>query len=322
MNALENRASGQAQEVPAAAGQAAPVQASEVGVVRGVGKRYGTFTALEDVSFAVRENVIHGLLGRNGAGKSTLMRMLAGHALPTAGSVGVFGGNPFENDAITQRICFAAETQLYPDHFRVKDVLTAARLLYPTWDQPYAEELVDLFNLPKNRQIRKLSRGMRSAVGIVTGLASRAPLTMFDEPYLGLDATSRQLFYEQMLADYIANPRTIVLSTHLIDEVSELIEHVLVIDRGRLVIDEEAELLRGRAVTVSGPAGTVDEFTSGMTRLHEERLLGQSRVTVLGDAQAPQHARALGLDVQPVSLQELVVRSTSQANPEKAGEER
>lgn len=223
----------------------------------------------------------------------------------------MFGGDPFENDAITQQICFCAENQVYPDYFRVRDVFTAARLLYPTWDAAYAEELVELFELPKKRRVVKLSRGMRSAVGIVTGLASRAPLTMFDEPYLGLDATARQLFYNQLLADYAENPRTILLSTHLIDEVSELIEHVLVVDRGQLVIDEEAERLRGRAITISGPADTVDKFTYAMTRLHEERLLGQSRVTVLGDADDPQHARALGLDVKPVSLQELVVQSTS-----------
>jgi ABC-2 type transport system ATP-binding protein len=299
MNALEDRS-------PISA-----VQAQEVGAVRGVGKRYGDFSAVDDVSFTLRENVIHGLLGRNGAGKSTLMRMLAGHAMPTQGSVRVLGGDPFGNDAITQRICFAAENQVYPDAFRVKDVLAAAQLLYPAWDAAYAEELVGLFNLPKKRRIGKLSRGMQSAVGIITGLASRAPLTMFDEPYLGLDATSRQLFYDQLLADYVENPRTIVLSTHLIDEVSELIEHVLVVDRGRLVIDEEAELLRGRAITVSGPAELVEKFTYAMTCLHEERLLGQSRVTVLGDEDDPKHARSLGLDVKPVSLQQLVVRSAS-----------
>ncbi|GLY28230.1 ABC transporter ATP-binding protein [Kineosporia sp. NBRC 101731] len=294
MNALENRPS---------------LQAAEVGAVRGVGKRYGKFTAVDEVSFSVRANTIYGLLGRNGAGKSTLMRMLAGHALPTAGSVTVHGENPFENDQITRRICFAAENQVYPDAFRVKDAMVAARLLYPDWDQAYADELVELFDLPARRRIGKLSRGMRSAVGIVTGLASRAALTMFDEPYLGLDATSRQLFYAQLIADYAENPRTIVLSTHLIDEVSDLLEHVLVIDRGRLVIDEEAEALRGRAISVSGPTDTVEKFTYAMTQLHEERLMGRSRITVLGDADDPQHARALGLDVETVSLQDLVVKS-------------
>ncbi len=303
MNALENRPT---------------VQTAQIGSMEAVTKRFGDFTAVDDVSLTLRANTIYGLLGRNGAGKSTIMRMVAGHALPTQGRVEVLGAEPFENDEITQQICFAAENQVYPDVFRVRDVLTAGRLLYPRWDQEYAEELMEVFNLPKKRHVKKLSRGMRSAVGIVVGLASRAPVTIFDEPYLGLDATSRQLFYDRLLADYTENPRTIMLSTHLIDEVSELIEHVLVVDRGRLVIDEEAELLRGRAITVSGPTELVEKFSYAMTRLHEEQMLGQSRVTVLGDEDDPQHARALGLDVKPVSLQQLVVQSTTQVNPEKA----
>lgn len=304
MNALENRP------------VAMDAQTGAVGAVTGVSKRFGDFTAVDDVSFTVRENTIYGLLGRNGAGKSTIMRMIAGQALPSSGSLRVFGAEPFENDEITQRICFAAENQVYPDIFRVRDVLAAGRLLYPGWDQAYAEELMEVFNLPTKRQVKKLSRGMRSAVGIVVGLASRAPLTIFDEPYLGLDATSRQLFYDRLIADYAENPRTILLSTHLIDEVSELIEHVLVIDRGRLVIDQEAELLRGRAISVSGPSELVDKFSYAMTRIHEETMLGQSRVTVLGDQDDPQHARALGLDVKPITLQQLVVQSTTQVNPE------
>ncbi|GAB3247763.1 ABC transporter ATP-binding protein [Kineosporia babensis] len=304
MNALENRTS----------------QKAQAGSLQGVSKRFGDFTAVDDVSFEVRANTIYGLLGRNGAGKSTIMRMLAGHAQPTQGRVEMLGAEPFENDEITQQICFAAENQVYPDVFRVKDVLTAGRLLYPRWDEAYAQELMEVFNLPKKRQVKKLSRGMRSAVGIVVGLASRAPVTIFDEPYLGLDATSRQLFYDHLLADYAENPRTIMLSTHLIDEVSELIEHVLVIDRGRLVINEEAELLRGRAVSVSGPSDLVEKFSYAMTRLHEEQMLGQSRVTVLGDPEDAQHARTLGLDVKPVSLQQLVVQSTTQVNPEKKAE--
>ena len=95
---------------------------------------------------------------------------------------------------------------------------------------------------------------MLSAVGIVIGLASRAPLTIFDEPYLGLDAVSRGIFYDRLMEDYSEHPRTVILSTHLIDEVSNLLEHVLVIDNGKLIIDQDAEELRGRAFTVTGQA--------------------------------------------------------------------
>ena len=103
---------------------------------------------------------------------------------------------------------------------------------------------------------------MNSAVGIVIGLAARAEITLFDEPYLGLDAVARQIFYDRLLADYAEHPRTVLLSTHLIDEVANLLEHVIVIDQGRITVDAPAEDLRGRAVTVSGRAAAVDEFTA------------------------------------------------------------
>jgi energy-coupling factor transporter ATP-binding protein EcfA2 len=96
---------------------------------------------------------------------------------------------------------------------------------------------MDDFALPGNRAVKKLSRGMASAVGIVIGLAAHAEITLFDEPYLGLDAVARQIFYDRLLADYAEHPRTVLLSTHLIDEVANLLEHVVVIDRGRIVAD-------------------------------------------------------------------------------------
>ena len=110
-------------------------------------------------------------------------------------------------------------------------------------------------SLPRNRAVKKLSRGMRSAVGIVIGLAARAELTMLDEPYAGLDAVARHLFYDRLLADYAEHPRTVLLSTHLIDEVADLLEHVVMIDHGRIAMDAPADDVRGHAATVSGPRG-------------------------------------------------------------------
>jgi ABC-2 type transport system ATP-binding protein len=219
--------------------------------MNGVTKRYGEVTALDGVSVELGENQIHGLLGRNGAGKTTVMQILTGQAFETSGTVEVFGQHPYENAAVLNRVCFIKESQKYPDTFRVKHAIRAAELLFPNWDAAFAAELMADFALPGNRSIKKLSRGMLSAVGVIIGLASRAPLTFFDEPYLGLDAVARQLFYDRLLADYAEHPRTVVLSTHLIDEVSDLIEHVVLIDKGRILIDEDAETLRSRAVTAS-----------------------------------------------------------------------
>lgn len=280
--------------------------------VRGLTKRYGDVVALDDVSLDIRQGAIYGLLGRNGAGKTTLMSILTAQNFATRGQVRVFGEEPYENAQVLQRMCFVRESQKYPDDAMPTHAFGIARLFFPNWDQELADQLVEDFQLPLKTRIKKLSRGQLSAVGVIIGLASRAEITFFDEPYLGLDAVARQLFYDRLIEDYAEHPRTIILSSHLIDEVSNLIERVLVIDRGRILIDEETDAVRGRAVNVVGDAAVVESFIEGREVLHREHLGRVASVTVLGALSSEERARLidLGLDVAPVSLQQLVVRST------------
>jgi ABC-2 type transport system ATP-binding protein len=289
---------------------------SAVAEVHDLTRRFGSVIALDRVSFALGEKMIHGLLGRNGAGKTTLMQLLTGQRIATSGRVELFGQRPYENESVLSRVCFVKESQRYPDNFRVYHALRAAGLLFPRWDEELAQSLVLDFDLPPRRYVKKLSRGMLSALGIVIGLASRADLTLFDEPYLGLDAVARQLFYDRLLADYAEHRRTVLLSTHLIDEVSDLIEHVLVIDRGRLILDEAADTLRGQVVTVTGATAAVDELVAGGPagrEIHRERMGGVARSTIRGEFAEADRTRAiaLGLAVEPVSLQQFVVRVTA-----------
>ncbi|MGY2066981.1 ABC transporter ATP-binding protein [Blastococcus sp. SYSU DS0619] len=279
-----------------------------VATIRNVTMRYRDHTALDDVTTAFAEHAITGLLGRNGAGKTTLMQVLTGQRVPTSGHAEVFGGRPYENDEVLGRICFIKEGQRYPDHFRVRDALDSAAMVFPGWDDALARSLVDAFELPAKRPIKKLSRGMNSAVGIIIGLASRAPLTLFDEPYLGLDAVARHLFYDRLLADYAEHPRTVVLSTHLIEEIADLLEHVVLIDHGRLLVDADAETLRASAVTVTGPQERVAAFAARHELLQQESLAGYSRAVVrlLGDADGDD-AAAADLAWEPTPLQTLVV---------------
>ena len=278
----------------------------------GLTKRYGDVTALDDVTFTLRENAIHGLLGRNGAGKTTLMQLITGQNSATSGDLSLFGEHPYENERALSHVVFVKESQKYPSAYKVKHVLSLGAHLFPHWDAGFAESLADDFNLPRRRDVRKLSRGMLSALGVTVGLAARAPLTFFDEPYLGLDAVARQLFYDRLLADYAAHPRTVVLSTHLIDEVGDLIERVLLLDRGRLVLDADTEALRGEVMDATGPVGAVEEFAAGRDELHRERLGGVVRVTLRGAFDNAERLRAkkLGIDLAPLSLQQAVVRLT------------
>lgn len=280
--------------------------------VTGLTRRFGSLRAVDDVSFTVEEGIICGLLGRNGAGKTTLMQLLTGQDFATSGGIRVFGQSPVENAEVLQDICFIKESQKYPDDFRVKHVMKSAPWFFKNWDAEFASKLVEEFRLPLGRKIKKLSRGQLSSVGVIVGLASRSPLTFFDEPYLGLDAVARHLFYDRLLEDYALYPRTVILSTHLIDEVSNLLEHVLVIDEGRIIIDKSADDLRGSATTVVGAEAAVLNFAQNREVFHREHIGGISSITVGALSSSDKHAAiAAGLELSPVSLQQLIIQKTT-----------
>ncbi|MDT3316090.1 ABC transporter ATP-binding protein [Microbacterium sp. KSW4-11] len=283
--------------------------------VKNLTKRYRDTTAVDDISFTIERDSIYGLLGRNGAGKTTVMSILTAQNFPTAGEVRVFGESPYENAAVLSRMCFVRESQKYPDDATPLHAFRIARLFYPHWDQALADKLIREFRLPVKTRIKKLSRGQLSAVGVIIGIAARAEVTFFDEPYLGLDAVARQIFYDRLLEDYAEHPRTIILSSHLIDEVSNLLEKVIVIDGGRIVMDEDTESVRGRAATVVGDSAAVEAFVAGREVIHRETLGRVTSATVIGELTAADRAElaASGLDVTPVSLQQLIVRQTQNA---------
>ena len=279
--------------------------------VSGLTRRYPDQVALDDIHLTIETETITGLLGPNGAGKTTLLRILAGQEFPSSGSVRVLGARPAENEEVSRRLVLVREDQEYPD-FKVSQALRAASFCYPSWDADLASSLVKDFGLRTGKAIKSLSRGQRSALGITIGLAARAEVTLFDEPYTGLDPVARQIFYDRLLADYAEFPRTVLLSTHLIDEAAGLFEHVVVIDRGRVALDTTADGLRGMATTVSGPVLAVDSFTEGRA-VRERRGLGsQASVVMVGPVSGEdrERARSLGLDLTPLSLQQLVVRAS------------
>ena len=273
-------------------------------------RRYRGQLALDHATLDLEPGSITGLLGRNGAGKTTLMRVVAGHEFASAGAVAVLGASPVENETVLREMIFVREDQGYPD-FRVRHAVQAASWFYPNWSRELAGELLEEFSLPLNRRVRKLSRGMRSALGIVIGLAARAEVTLFDEPYAGLDPVARQLFYDRLLADYAEHPRTVLLSTHLIDEAAGLFERVVVLDRGRIVLNTAADDLRGAATSVSGPAIGVAEFTAGRPVWNRRRIASQESAVVAGTLNETDRARAaaLHLHLEPLTLQELVVHA-------------
>ncbi|WP_229074864.1 ATP-binding cassette domain-containing protein [Actinoplanes sp. DH11] len=283
---------------------------------------YGDTEALGDLTLDLPGGKIYGLLGRNGAGKSTLLATLAGFRKPTAGTVRIGGEPIFENLPVTSRTCLIRDDSGVGDTGdNLRDILDMAKHLRPDWDDKYAGELMDRFTLPRKKTVGQLSRGQRSAFGVVVGLASRAPLTMFDEAHLGMDAPTRQLFLDELLRDYLARPRTFVISTHLIEEQSPIFEEVLIIDRGRLLVREELDELRTRGVSVTGPAELVEEFVTGLTVLSRQRLGPTVQAMVYGllDEEHRRRARAKGLELGPVGVQDLFIHLTDNGRTEAEG---
>ncbi|WP_291278247.1 ABC transporter ATP-binding protein [Galactobacter sp.] len=280
--------------------------------VRNLTKRYRDKIALDGVDFDIQPDTIYGVMGRNGAGKTTAMSIITAQNTATSGEVLVFGENPYENTGVVPRMCFVRESQRYPDDFTCLQALRSSALFFPKWDQSFADQLVKDFQLPVKRRIKKLSRGQLSAVGVIIGLASRADITFFDEPYLGLDAVARQTFYDHLLTDYAEHPRTVLLSSHLIDEISDLVERVLVLDQGRIIMDQSTDEARAQASTLVGDAATVDRFVAGREVIHRQHLGKVASVTFMGQLDNDERSEAArtGLDTAPVSLQELIVRIT------------
>lgn len=272
--------------------------------------RYGATRALNGVSLRIAPGAITGVLGRNGAGKSTLLATLASFRRPSSGTILLDGQDPYEDPRLMAATCLVRESGDFADLSTLEALRLAAATRY-SFSVPLAKRLLERFGVPQRRKITKLSRGQRSAFGAAIGLASRAPLTLFDEVYLGMDAPTRYAFYEELLADYAAHPRTIVISSHLIEEVERLFEHVLILHEGKLLLSEPSDTLRQRGFRVVGDERAVEAFVTGYQVLNRQRLGRTLAATVLAGPEATAPNVAAGLDLEHVSIQDLFVHLTN-----------
>ena len=275
--------------------------------------RYGDATALDRVSFSLAGPGIHGLLGRNGSGKTSLLSILSGLRKPSEGGVRLFGQPVFENRDVTSRCCIIREDG---DMIDSSETIASAFIfeadMRPFWNADRAHALLETFELSPKKKLSALSRGQRSAVACTIGIAAQAPVTLFDESYLGMDAPSRYAFYDALLADFLENPRLIMLSTHLIDEVARLFEEVLIIHDGRLLLHDSAENLRGRGLRLIGPADIVSGLAAGLTIL-DQRDLGPTRSIAI-DGPPPDlaaRAKSAGVAIEALPIQDVFIHLTA-----------
>lgn len=251
--------------------------------VKRVNKTYNKKQILKDINITFEENKIHGLLGRNGAGKTTLLNLITDRAIVDSGEITIDDESVYENDNTLEKIYFMTERALYPEDFRVKDIFKWTKEFYSNFDNKYALELSKKFSLNINTKIKNLSTGYTSICKIITTLASNAEVLIFDEPVLGLDANHRELFYKLLMENYIEIPKTIIVSTHIIEEVSNLIEKVIILNNSKIISSDEAEELLDKAYTVSGLTENIDKFINAKNIVNIEEITSFKSATIIGN---------------------------------------
>ncbi|HET6422621.1 MAG TPA: ABC transporter ATP-binding protein [Planctomycetaceae bacterium] len=200
-------------------------------------RQFGTKTALDDVSLTVPRGGVFGLIGGNGAGKTTLIKHILGMLRAQSGSVAVFGLDPVANPVGTLgRIGYLSENRDLPDWMRVGELMRYTQAFYPTWDERFAEELRSMFDLDLNAKVQTLSRGQRARAGLLVALAYRPDLLVLDEPSSGLDPIVRRDILGAIIRTIADEGRTVLFSSHLLDEVERVADRVAIIHQGRIVL--------------------------------------------------------------------------------------
>ena len=279
-------------------------------VCENISKQYKKKEVLHDINLTIEQGKIYGLVGRNGAGKTTLLSIMTAQNPATRGTVTCDGMPVWENQKALDHLCFSRELNtlsvLGPNTIKVREYLQMARTYYPNWDREMEQRLVAQFELNTKKKISKLSKGMLSMVTIIVALASKADITILDEPVAGLDVVARDDFYRLLLEEHEATGRTFIVSTHIIEEAANVFEEVIFLKDGEILLKEDTQELLDRAVHVSGLAEEVDAACEGLEIHHVEQMGRSKGVTVLL-APGEQIADGYDVTVQPVSLQNLFV---------------
>src|SRR5438874_2156506 len=200
-------------------------------------RRFGATTALDSVSVSLPRGAVYGLVGANGAGKTTLIRHILGLLRAESGSVRVFGHDPVADPvAVLSRIGYLSEENDLPGWMRVGELIRYSRAFYPHWDDAYAEELRRTFALDEDARIKNLSKGQKARAGLLIALAYRPELLVLDEPSSGLDPIVRRDILGAVIRTIADEGRTVLFSSHLLDEVEQVADHVTMISNGAIVL--------------------------------------------------------------------------------------
>jgi ABC-2 type transport system ATP-binding protein len=242
---------------------------------RGLRKAFGTTLALDNIDLRIDEGRILGLIGPNGAGKTTALNVILG-LTPYEGELKVLGRNPWAaREELMREVCFIADVAVLPRWMRVSDMLDYVTGVHPRFDRAKSEGFLAKTAIKRTSKIRELSKGMVAQLHLALVMAIDAKLLILDEPTLGLDILYRKQFYDSLLNDYFDGTRTIVVTTHQVDEIQDVLTDLMFIDRGRIVLECSMEDFESRYLEVMvNPDGV--EAARALKPIYERPVFGRS----------------------------------------------
>ena len=242
---------------------------------QGLRKSFGKNVALDGANFTIEEGRIVGLIGPNGAGKTTALKAILG-LTPYEGELKVLGRNPYlERHRLMQDVCFIADVAVLPPWLRVANALDYVAGVHPRFDRAKAEAFLAKTSIKRTSKVRELSKGMITQLHLALVMAIDARLLVLDEPTLGLDIIYRKQFYDSLLNDYFDKSRTIIVTTHQVEEIQHVLTDLMFINQGRIVLDTSMEALESRYLEVMvRPEHTA--AARALKPIHERQVFGRS----------------------------------------------
>jgi ABC-2 type transport system ATP-binding protein len=276
---------------------------------RNVSKHFGAVRAVDDVSFDIEKGKILGLIGPNGAGKTTLLKAVLG-LTDCEGDLSVLGLDPFrQRKRLMQQICFIADVAVLPRWIKVSQLLDYVEAIHPNFSRQRAEELLKQTKVSAGAKVKELSKGMVTQLHLSIIMAIDAKLLVLDEPTLGLDILFRKEFYANLLNDYFDEERTILITTHQVEEIENLLTDIMFINDGKILLDTPMESISERYVEVMA-SGENAQKARGLGPIAEAQMFGKS--VMLFEGVSREHLKGLG-ELRIPSVADLFVAKIKEA---------
>lgn len=275
--------------------------------VSGLTKKFDDEIALNDVSLSIEQGKVYGLIGRNGAGKTTFLKLISHIIHQNHGQIKWDTGVVLD----TTDIAFSRDYNIYFAGYKLKEILSTASIIYPKYDKNIEEELIKGFQLSKymKKSYQKCSKGIQTMISLVVAISSNAKVLLLDEPYVGLDPINREFFYKILRKYYFNEEKTVIISSHLINEIEGYFEDIIMIHDGEIIMNEMLDDVYEKSIQISAPKAIVKDWESQLNILGREELAGHVSLYTYGslNQSVREKIQAEGGTITRMDLQKLMI---------------